>query len=195
MRKILTTIALLTGLVMYSQTTQYVNSEIRELNHGGCSVNNLTYHRGDTLVIGLRITSYVQSPPNPFNPTGISSITYLPPSGSNVIIFQGVYNDFQNLPYYTTTCFTGNMYYVTYIIPTNSPLGLSTISGSSTFVKINIVDITTNVEELSKDNVISVKYYNLNGVEISDVKENTLYIRKTEYSNGFVKSDKLFIPQ
>jgi len=63
----------------------------------------------------------------------------------------------------------------------------------SDIVTITTADITTSIEDEQADagTVISVKYYNLNGLEILEPSDKGIYIQKALYENGSTKTSKI----
>jgi len=204
MKKLITTITLLIGLSSYSQTVTYAVPRITSLDSICGNTTIPIYHRGDTIRIGFRYTTFNFAGYDPYNPTGLGRLQFLA-GPDNFVIKYGTDSDFQSLLNYGINCGeTAVTKYIDYVIPMTTQYGscIITSSGGSAATgmytnQFNIIvsQSTVGIEELTKDHTMVINYYDLNGNKIENIEVNTLYIKKTLYDNGFIKSEKIVIPQ
>lgn len=175
MKTTITTILLLTALLSKSQT--YVKLPIWELEKDTITV-------GDSLWVGFKIVP-------PSVPTNtLSSFQLQLPSFGN--LWSGNYQTLYANSYQfnaTNTCYKK---YLT--IPLNATLGANKIYSSggysiNVFIKPNIV---TSIVEHDKNNIVSVKYYDIYGKEKPSQSEG-LTIVITTYSNGYQTKQKVIL--
>lgn len=175
MKTTITTLLLLITLISKSQTA--VKLPIWQLEKDTVTV-------GDSLWIGFKIV-----PPSvPTNTLAVFQLQ-LPNFG---YIWQGNYNTLYSNPYQfnaTNTCYKK---YLT--IPLNATLGANKIYSSGGY-SVNIFikpQITTNVNNYSKNEVVDIKYYDIYGNEKA-LNNESLYIKITTYSNGYQTKQKVIL--
>lgn len=178
MKTTITTLLLLITLISKSQN--YVKLPIWELEKDTVTI-------GDSLYIGFKIV-----PPSVSTNTTASFQIQLP---NFDYLWTGNYNTLYSLPTYTFNNGATHTLYKKYLtIPLNATLGDNKIYSSggynvSIFIKPQVVN---SVNELSKNNIVSIKYYDIYGTEKAPNNES-LYIKITTYSNGYLKKEKIII--
>lgn len=206
MKKLLLTLVTLLSLNIYSQPGTYAVPQLTSID-GVCTNPTNTvfpvYHRGDIVRLGIKYTYFVGTE-DPFNPNGLGRVKFLEGSNS-LIIIEATDGDgvFQALPNYTVTCNDSGVFkYIDYTIPMTTQYGLCSFAASggsyylglmfSSTIKIYVEDNNpVGIEELTKENIKSVSYFDLNGIEVTTLEDNILYVKKTTYNNGAVKSEKI----
>jgi hypothetical protein len=192
MKKILLTLSLLISLVSYSGTP-IIN--IWDLNHNwsttnGCLepfTNTFNFQRGQTIDIGFKFNN------NGNATVQTAGIYFYSATGSIIPVYVGTYSQLQALPTLSEGCSSDWISFVSYTIPANAPLGLSRFIANGNTVYFNVVSSVDIKEIENKPLVESIKYFDILGKEVKELVLGVIYISKTTYSDGTIKTSKVII--
>jgi len=177
MKTIITTLLLLITLIGKSQNYPKINIWTLEKD---------TVYAGDSLWLGVKVVP-------PSVPTNTYSLFQIQLPNFD-IIWSGNYQTILNCPTYTYN--VKDILYKKYItIPTFATLGNNKIyasGGSSKAIYIKSKQVATSIEELTKNDIVSVKYYDIYGKEKPSYNEG-LTIVITTYSNGYQIKQKVIL--
>jgi hypothetical protein len=177
MKTIITTLLLLITLIGKSQNYPKINIWTLEKD---------TVYAGDSLWLGVKVVP-------PSVPTNTYSLFQIQLPNYD-IIWTGNYQTILTCPTYTYN--VKDILYKKYItIPTFATLGNNKIyasGGSNKAIYIKSKQVATSIEELTKNDIVSVKYYDIYGKEKPSLSEG-LTIMITTYSNGYQKKQKVIL--
>lgn len=177
MKTIITTILLLITLISKSQTPLKINIWTLEKD---------TVYAGDSLWVGVKVAI-------PTVTTNTYSVFQIQLPNFD-IIWSGSYQTILSCPTYTYN--VSDILYKKYItIPTFATLGSNKIyasGGSNKTIYIKAKTITTSITELTKSDIVDVKYYDIYGKEKPSLSEG-LSIMITTYSNGYQTKQKVIL--